>query len=177
MDIDMAGQTVREHLQLLFVVRFSVAFTTIRNLAMLLMAHRARDLAMLARCALPLGVNRIMAPATGFHIILTTEADLQWCVHPVMARLAVIDLLSLKMPFMTFKAVRDVAVLLMMATLATLLRVCTRELLQFIGRTRMTVGASFAELFHRRDLQRRMGVLVTTKTLSLLGAMGLSVAG
>lgn len=76
MDVEMAGQAVREHLQLLLVVRFRMAFPAIRNLAMLLVAHGAEHLTMLALCPLPLGVNCIMTAAAGLNLGIIGEADL-----------------------------------------------------------------------------------------------------
>jgi hypothetical protein len=53
MNINMAGQTVREHLQLFLVVWFCMALTTVRHQTVLLMAHNTGHLAMFTGCCLP----------------------------------------------------------------------------------------------------------------------------
>lgn len=67
--------------------------------------------------------------------------------------------------------------LLMMATLATLLRVSTRELNQLFGRTGMAIRASLAQALHSRHLQGCMGIFMTIEAIDLHRPMLLTVTG
>lgn len=75
MYIDMTGQAVGEHFQLALVVWFTVAIGTGRDFAMFLMTHDTFNLAVLARCTLPLAVNILMAAAADLHIDRARERD------------------------------------------------------------------------------------------------------
>ena len=176
MHIEMAGQAIGEHLQLFFVVRLTMAVTAIRNLTVLLVTLDARDLAVLTRCAPPLTVDIIMTTAARLNIRIPWESDLQRCVDTVMTAHAVLNRLLCIMTIMTFKAVRYVAVLLMMAILAPLFSVGTRELLQLFCRSGMTIRTSTAKTLHRRNQQGRMRVLMAIKAVGLLRPMLLPMA-
>ena len=75
MHIDMAGQTVGEHFQLSFVVRFIMTLLTIWNLAVRLMANDTANLSVLAMRTLPLAVNFIMTATTGLRVDITREIN------------------------------------------------------------------------------------------------------
>ena len=60
---------------------------------------------------------------------------------------------------------------LMVASLTTLLRMCTRELLQVCRRAAVTVSTSLTQTFLGRHLERRMRVAMTFETGRLLGSM------
>ena len=81
------------------------------------------------------------------------------------------------MAVMTFVTSRDVAMFLMMTALTSRLGMSTREVLQFLGRAVMTVGACFGQFLHSRNSQWRMRVLMATETFNLLRAVGLTMTG
>ena len=85
MDIEMAGQTVGEHLELALVVRLSMTGPTIRNLSVLLMTHTTGHLAVLADRALPLAIDLAMTAATGLYIGIDCQTDLQRVMNLLMA--------------------------------------------------------------------------------------------
>ena len=86
MNIEMAGQTVREHLELALVVRLSMTGPTIRNLPVLLMTHTTGHLAVFANRALPLAIDFAMTAATGLYIGIDCQPDLQRVVNLLMTR-------------------------------------------------------------------------------------------
>ena len=73
--IDMASQTIGEHFHLLFVMRFTMTFHTVRELAVRLMTNDTTNLPVLALRALPFAVNFIMTAATGLDIYITREIN------------------------------------------------------------------------------------------------------
>ena len=75
MYVDVTGQAVREHFQLFFVVRYTMALRAVRNFAMLLMTPDAVNLAVLARCSLPLAINIIMATAASLNFGISGETN------------------------------------------------------------------------------------------------------
>lgn len=82
MHIKMAGQTFGEHFQLFLVVRFIMALAAVRNLAVLLVAGKARDLAVFARGLLPFAVNVVVTSAARLNLGGARETDLQRGVDP-----------------------------------------------------------------------------------------------
>lgn len=147
----MTGQAVGKHLQLLLVVRLAMTLAAIRDLAVPLVAGDAGDLAVLAHGPSPLAVNIVVATAARLHIGRPWETDLQRGVNAIVAGHAVLKRLARKVPFMTFEAVRLVAVPVVVALLASLPGVRARELLQLLSRTSMAIGADIAETLHRRN--------------------------
>ena len=175
MYVDMAGQAVREHFQLSFVVRFTVTFEATRNLAMHLMTHNAVDLAVLTRRALPLAVNVIMTSATGLDINLARKSNPQRRMNPLMAGHTTLLRLVGIMTIVTFRAIRDIAMFLVVAALATLFSVSTRELFKFIRWSGMTISTRFGKPIHSRNAQRSMRILMTVNTVDLYRSMLLTM--
>ena len=68
MHINMASQAVREHFQLPFVVRLTMALPAVRDFAMLLMAFDTVNLSVFARCPLPFTINLSMTAITGLNL-------------------------------------------------------------------------------------------------------------
>lgn len=151
MHIDMTGNALREQLHLLFVMRYTMALSAIRDLAVRLVTRDAGDLTMLARCTLPLTVNIFMTATAGLNVTIAGEADLQRCVNPHMTAQTVLDRLIVVMPIVAFHTVRDIAMFLMMTTLAILLCMGAGELLQFLCRSGMTIGTGLGKPIHCRD--------------------------
>lgn len=79
------------------------------------------------------------------------------------------------MAVMALRTVRDVAVLFMMATLAPLLAVGARELLQLFRRAAVTIGTGIGQPLHRRHPQWRVRVLVAIEAVGLLRPMLLTM--
>lgn len=129
MNINMTSQAVGEHLQLFLVVWLRVTLTTIRNLAVLLMAHGTEDLTVLARSPLPFGIDTFMATTAGLHFDVILECNLEWCMHSCMTGHTFSIRLGIVVTIMTLGTVRDIAMFLIMAGLATLFGMSTRELL------------------------------------------------
>lgn len=152
MYVDMTGQTVWEHLKLLFVVGHSVAISAVRNFAMLLVAPDTDNLTMLARRPLPLAINIIMTAAAGLNVCIPWETDSQWRMNSFMTGHTSLYRLFRKVTIMTFKTVRYITVLFVMAALAALFSVRTRKFFQFICRAGMTVSTSFTKPVHRRNV-------------------------
>ena len=144
MYINMTGNAVREQFHLLFIMRYPMALSAIRDLAVRLVTRDAGNLTMLARCSLPLAVNIFMAATTGLNVAIAGEADLQRCVNPHMTAHAILDRLIGVMPIVAFHTIRDIAMLLMMTTLAVLLCMGAWELLEFLCRSGMTISTRFS---------------------------------
>ena len=151
MYINMTGNAVREQFHLLFVMRYPMAFSAIRDLAVCLVTRDAGNLAMLARCTLPLTVNIFMTATTGLNVTIAGETNLQRCVNPHMTVQTILDRLIGIMPIVAFHTIRDIAMLLMMTTLATLLCMGAGELLEFLCRSGMTIGTGLGKPIHCRD--------------------------
>lgn len=132
MHIEMTGQTVGEHLQLFFVMRFIMTVEAARDLGVLQVARGAGDLTVFTRSTLPLAIDSLMTVAASLNLGIARESDLQWCVSSVMTGHAILNSLLGIVSIMAFRAVRYIAVLVMMTTLTTLLGVGTRKFLQLL---------------------------------------------
>lgn len=79
------------------------------------------------------------------------------------------------MTVVAFKAIWDIAMLLVVATLTVLLSVGTRELFKFTCWSRVTVSTRLSESIHSWDTHGSVGVLVTVNTVDLYRSMLLTV--
>lgn len=93
-----------------------------------------------------------------------------------VARHAALRILVRVVAIVTFRTVRDIAMFLVVTTLAFLLRVRARELLQLLSWPFMAIGTRLAESVHRRNPQWRVGILMTVNAVNLLWPMLLTVA-
>ena len=148
----MTGQTVGEHRQLFCIVGFAVTFKAVGDLAMLLMTHGTGNLAVLARRSLPFRIDTIVTATAGLRLGRRREADYQRSMDALMAGHAILYRLICVVTIVALRTVRNIAMLLMMATLAILLCVGTRELNQFFSRSGMTIRTGLAQPIHRRHL-------------------------
>ncbi len=130
MHIEMTGQTVGEHLQLFFVMRFIMTVEAARDLAVLQVTRGAGNLTVFTRGPLPLFIDSVMTVVASLNLGIFRKSDLQWCVSSVMAGHTILNSLFCIVAVMAFRAVRYIAVLVMMTTLASLLGVGTRKFLQ-----------------------------------------------
>ena len=80
------------------------------------------------------------------------------------------------MAIVTLRTARDIAVFLVVATLAFLLRVRARKLFQLLGWPFVAISTRLAESVHRRNPQWRVGILMTVNAVNLLWPMLLTVA-
>jgi len=175
MYIDMARQTVREQFHLFLIVWFTMTFCTTRNFTMCLMALGADYLTVLALRSLPLGVNFIMTSAAALNVNIDGEIDPQRRMHPLMASHTTFNRLPGIMTIMAFRAIRDVAMFLMVAALASLFRVSTRKLFKFTCWPRMTISTRLGKPIHSRNAQRSMRILMTVNTVDLHRSMLLAM--
>lgn len=90
MNIDMTGQTVREHLQLFFIVRFTVTFKAIRDLAVLLMTHGTGNLPVFTWRPLPFRIDAIVATTASLQLGSRRETDFQGSMDALMAGHAIL---------------------------------------------------------------------------------------
>lgn len=167
----MTGQTVRKLCQLARIVRFGMTTAAIGNPGMLLMAGPAIDLTMPARSLAPTGVNRIMADTAGSGVRIVGEGNLQGLMHLLMTLGARLNLLLRNMAGVTFKAVRDIAVPLVMAPLTAEFCMLTGSRRQIFGGTGMTAGTGLDQALIHRNVARSMRVAVTAQTIGNRGAM------
>ena len=128
MNVEMTGQAIREHFQLPFVMRFSMAFQTAWDLAVLLVTHDTHNLAMFAWSALPFAINIFVTATTGLNFGIARKTDSQRCMNPHMTGHTVLHRLLGIMTIVTLRAVRNIAMFLVVTTLAVLLCVGAREL-------------------------------------------------
>lgn len=177
MHVEVTGQAFRKHFELSLIVRFGMTFSTIRDLAVRLMAHGAQNIAMFASRPLPLGEDSLMAPCAGLHISVGAEGDLQRGMNLLMTLAAGIQLLPFKVTVVTFKAVGYVAMLLMVTGLTTLLTMGAGQRLEFCGRAGMTVRTNLCQPIVGRQLARSMRVLVAIAAVRLAGPVAQTVAG
>lgn len=98
-------------------------------------------------------------------------------MHTLVTRLAVFERLGLIMSFVAFQTIRDIAVFLVVATLAILLRMHTGKLSQLLLGTRMAISTGRTQALHSRNTERGMRVLVTAEAIGLLGAVLLAMTG
>ena len=129
MHIEMTGQTVREHLQLFFVMRFIMTVEAARDHGVLQVTRGAGNLTVFTRSPLPLAIDSVMTFVASLNLGIARETDLQWCVSSVMAGHTILNSLLGIVAIMAFQAVRYIAVLVLMTTLTTLLGVGTRKFL------------------------------------------------
>jgi hypothetical protein len=175
MDIDVAGQASREEIKLTLVVRLGVALTAVRNLAVLTMTGTTGHLAMLTLGRTPFIKNRIVATATGLYLSIVRECDLQRFVNSLVTLLTGLNRLTVKVAVMTFEAIRDIAVTLMMTGLTPLFRVSARVFLEILSRLAMTIATDLGQVVTGRESKWRMWITVTIQAIRLLRAMRLIV--
>lgn len=173
----MASQAVGEHRQLLLVVWRIVAIETKWNFAVSLMAHETGHLAMLAWRLLPFAIHGVVAATAGLHLAIRRESNLQGRMHPVMTGHTILHRLFGVVTFVTLRAFRNRAVLVMMTGLATLFTVSAGKLCQFLGRTGVAIGTGLAEPLDSRNNPWRMRIAVTIEAIGLLWPMLLAMAG
>ena len=176
MGIEMTGQTLREHLELPFIMRFGVTLAAIGDLAVLLVTHATHHVAVLAGGPFPLGVNGLMAAAAGPHVGVGAEGDLQGGVNLLMAFAAGDDRLLLVVTVMTLEAVRNVPVAFVVTGLTALIAVSAWQGNEFTGRAWMTIGAGCCQPVNGRHPTGCVRVLMTVEAVKLSGAVRLAVA-
>ena len=173
----MAGQTVREHLQLLPVVRLAVTSSAGRDAAVLFMTSDTGHLTVLAWRLLPFCIHFTMTVIAGLQGQGVREVDLQRCMNAFMTSLAVFGRLCLVMAIVTLRAIRNISVPVMMTALTAQLGMHAGEPGQLLFRTGMAVCAGLSQSLHGRDLQRSMRILVTAEAICLLWPVLLAMAG
>lgn len=152
-NVEVAVKAPREQLQLGFGVRGRMTLRALGNSSVTGVTHRAVHLGVLAGSLLPFTENLIVTATTCLRIIFFPEGDLKGFVDRVAGH-ATRKLLSLKVRLVTFGAIRDVSMLVMMTAGAGLLRVLAGSPFKLLGRPTVAIRA---HIFYLGDRRRNRG--------------------
>lgn len=177
MNVDVALQAIREFLEHDFTVRLPVTFLALRDVPVLRMAFRARDLTVLARGGADLLIDLSVASAA--HVVFRRIRifDFQRIVRRV-ADQALFVLLSLRVRLVALHASRDISVLFTVALSALDFRVFARVRQEFLTDLGVAVSARFREFRRHRHLGfRGMRIRMTDTADRELFAVVIAVTG
>ena len=143
---------------------------------MSLMTLGAVNLAVLALCTLPFSVNFIMTSAAGLNVNIAGEIDPQRRMNTLMASQTALNRLLLIVTIVAFKAIRDIAVFLVVAALTVLFSGGARKLFKLICWAGMTIRTCLGKSIHCRNAQWSVRILMTVNTVGLYRPMLLTMA-
>ena len=162
----MATQAALEFGHHLRIMRRRVTVCAGRNLAVLGVADRTVDRAVLTGGAGPGAEDVAVTGGTGSGIRICREIGLQRFMDGMACQTGRLRL-SFVMGRVTLIAVRNTAVTLTMAGLAGLLGMGAGEFLQLLGRPLVTVGTTLIQALHAEDRAGSVGIQVAIQTVCL----------
>lgn len=169
-NVEVAVKATGEQLQLGFGVRSGMALGALGNRPVTGVAHRTVHLSVLARSPLPFTKDLVVTSAAGLRIILFPEADLKRFMNGVASH-ASGKRLPLEVRLVAFGTIRDIPVLVMMATGARLLGMHAGGCLQLLCRAAVAIGADVFHLGNRRRKGGCVGIGVAVETRGLFFPM------
>lgn len=162
----MATQAALELGHHLRIMRRCVTVGACRNFAVLSVADRTVDRAVLAGGAGPGAEDVAVTGGAGSGIRICRESGLQRLVNGMACQTGRLRL-AIIMGRVALIAVRNTAVAFTMAGLAGLLGMGAGEFLQLLGRPLVTVGTTLVQTLHAEDGAGSVWVQVTAQTVSL----------